>query len=447
MACASQARKNNTSSTAEFAADSAVTRYGVISAVTELPRFRGISNLHAYQAHIGSGFPGIGSPPVALAGYGADAASESTAKRIAIAEALERYSAGDFLGEERKWARASELSGEILDLESIARCSDREYADPRCPFVRPDPDAEIRWVRGYNLMTGDPAWVPAVMACYTINDLAPQERFWYQISTGYAVHTDPAEAIVRGALEVIERDAIALIWLQKLAPPQLDRNEIGPSSEAVLAEVDQLLSWGERHFINTYLFNATTDLRIPIVYCLQIAEYDDLGHQLVGCAASRSLASAARKAVQEAVLIRTSFYPDDPVPASPEEFRFLKDGGRYMGLPERQGAFEFLFSEGSGRVPHVEAQSLPEDPAEALDVLRAALSAKDMSAFVIDRTTSELAEVGLTAVNVVIPGLQPMSLKPFGKFLNHSRLSQAPRAMGIAPLPEESMNPWPQPFM
>jgi hypothetical protein len=43
--------------------------------------------------------------------------------------------------------------------------------------------------------------------------------------------------------------------------------------------------------------------------------------------------------------------------------------------------------------------------------------------------------------------LQPMSLKPFGKFLNHSRLRRAPEALGIASLPEASMNPWPQPFM
>jgi ribosomal protein S12 methylthiotransferase accessory factor len=430
-----------------FVGDRAVTRFGVISAVTELPRFRGISDLHAYQAHIGSAVPGVGTPAVPLAGYGADAISGSTARRIAIAEALERYSAGDFLGEERKWARASELSGEVLDLERIAKCSGREYADPRCPFVPPDPHAEIRWVRGRNLMTGDPVWVPAVMACYTMKDLAPQERFWYQISTGYAVHTDPAEAIVRGALEVIERDAIALIWLQKLAPPQLTPAMIAPSTEHVFAEAEYLIDWGNRHFIKTYLFQATTDLAVPIAYCLQIAEYDSLGHQLVGCAASRTLAAAARKAVQEATLIRTSFYPDDPVPLSPAEFRYLKDGGRYMGLPERQEAFEFLFEIAGDRVPHVEAQPLPEDPNGALAMLCSALSAKDMSAIVIDRTPSELAELGLTAVNVVIPGLQPMSLQPYGKFLHHRRLWQAPMDMGITPLPEESMNQWPQPFM
>jgi ribosomal protein S12 methylthiotransferase accessory factor len=429
-----------------FIAEQAVSRFGPISTVTELPRFRGLSGLYAYQARIGSGAPGVGAPVVPLAGYGSHAASESIARRIAIAEALERYSAGNFLGEERKCARASELIGDVLDLETIARCSEREYSDPRCPFVRPDPNAEIRWVRGYNLATGDPVWVPAVMACYNLSDLAPQEKFWYQISTGCAVHTDPAEAILRGTLEVIERDAIALIWLQKFSPPRLAQDMIAQWGDYEFGEVADLLSWSERHFIDTYLFNATTDLKVPIVYCLQIARYGSLAHQVVGCAAARTLASAARKAVQETILIRTSFSEDDAVPASPDEFRFLKDGGRYMGVPERQGAFAFLF-DGDGRVPRAEVLNLPEDPREALVTLRSLLSAKGMSAFVVDRTPTELSELGLTAVNVIIPGLQPMSLRPFGMFLDHSRLRQAPEALGITALPEESMNSWPQPFM
>jgi ribosomal protein S12 methylthiotransferase accessory factor len=427
-------------------ADRAVIRFGVISSVTELPRFRGLSDLQAYRALIGSGEPGTGSPPLPLAGFGSHANSESTARLVAIAEALERYSAGDFLREERRWARASELSGEALDLTSMARCSEREYSDPRCPFVPPDPDAEIRWVRGYNLMTGDPAWIPAVMACYTMKDLAPQEKFWYQISTGYAAHTDPTEAIVRGILEVIERDAVALIWLQKLAPPQFSQDMAARSGNGEFGEAADLIDWGARHFIKTYLFRATTDLRVPIVYCLQVATYDNLAHQVVGCAAARTLVAAAKRAVQEATLLRMSFSDEDPVPTSPAEFDSLKDGGRYMGLPERQGAFDFLFSD-DGRAPRAETLNLPDDPREALAALRATLLANDMTAFVVDRTTSELSEIGWTAVNVVIPSLQPMSLRPFGMFLGHSRLSDAPAAMGVTPLPEESMNPWPQPFM
>ena len=424
-----------------FPAERAVGPFGVASLVTELPRFRGLFNLYAYQALAGSAVPGVGCPPDPVIGYGASCASESTAKRIAIAEAMERYSAGDFLGEERQFARAAELSGQVLDLDRVPRCSEREYADPRCTFAPPDPDSRIRWVRGYDLMTGDSVWIPAVMACYTMRDLLPGERFTFQISTGYAVHTDPVEAMIRGIFEVIERDAISLIWLQKLAPPRLNLNALGP------AGVHGLVDWADKHFIKTFLFDATTDLGIPTVYCLQLAEHDSLAHQVLGCNTARTFESAATKAVQEATLLRFAFHASEPVPTSFADFKDAKSGGRYMGVPERLGAFDFLFNEGGGRVPHAAAQVLPGQPDQTLSLLCSTLRSKNMPVYVVDRTASELAELGLTAVSVIIPDLQPMSLYPVGNFLGHRRLRDAPASMGIAPLPEESMNSWPQPFM
>src|SRR5581483_351725 len=125
-----------------FVADRLAAPFGVVSAVVPLPGLRGLPRLAGYQAQIGSGVPGAGYSGKPVAGYGSDASSEAAGQRIAIAEALERYSAGDFLREDRVWARASELDGEVLDLGSVARCSEREYSDPRCPFVPPDPDAE-----------------------------------------------------------------------------------------------------------------------------------------------------------------------------------------------------------------------------------------------------------------------------------------------------------------
>ena len=69
---------------------------------------------------------------------------------------------------------------------------------PECLFVPFDPSAEIRWVRGVDLATAAEVWVPAVMACYRLGNVRRQEGFWYRISTGCAVHTDPVEALVRG---------------------------------------------------------------------------------------------------------------------------------------------------------------------------------------------------------------------------------------------------------
>jgi ribosomal protein S12 methylthiotransferase accessory factor len=148
------------------------------------------------------------------------------ARLVAVAEAAERYAAGDFLREPVVRSTYARLEGPSVDPTLIPRCSPTELAHPGCRLRPFDPKAPIRWMRGTVLATGEDTWVPAVMACYELRDATPAERFWYRISTSYAVHTDSAEALVCGICEVIERDAVAVTWLQaqnlvlhRLTPP------------------------------------------------------------------------------------------------------------------------------------------------------------------------------------------------------------------------------------
>lgn len=394
---------------------------------------------------------GISDPKDCISSFGRSVDDPAVARLIAVAEGAERYSSGDFLHELIVWARASELDGDVLDTSRIPRCSEMEYAHPACPLVPFDPEAAIRWTRGVDVANCREVWVPAVMACYRLQDLRPKEKFSYQISTGCAVHTSPAEALLQGIFEVVERDAVAVIWLQQLGLPDFRPASSPPFSAAGAAlreEVDYLLEWAARHCIETHLLDATTDLEVPTVYCLQVAEYDDYAHQVVGCATSRDMMSAAKKAILEATLIRLANYVAiDRVPASPEQFTSFVDGGLYMGLRERSQAFAFLRERHETHTSALSCTELPDKPDEALRYVVQRLSDKGMQVIAVDRTTTELAEVGLTAVKVVIPGLQPMSLHPFAQFRGHPRLREAPAAMGRRVLPEGELNPWPQPFM
>jgi ribosomal protein S12 methylthiotransferase accessory factor len=394
---------------------------------------------------------GFSNPRECISSFGRSVDDPAAARLIAIAEGAERYASGDFLGELVVLARASELDGDVLDASRIPRCSEREYAHPACPLIPFDPEATIRWTRGVDLASGREIWVPAVMACYRLQDLLPQEKFWYQISTGCAVHTGLAEALVQGIFEVVERDAVALIWLQQLALPDFRPASPPPAPEAGAAlreEVGYLLDWGARHCIETHLLDATTDLGVPTVYCLQVAEHDDYAHQVVGCATSRDMMSAAKKALLETTLIRLANYVAiDNLPRSPERFTSFIDGGLYMGVRERSHAFAFLREQRRTQDSALPRMDLPDEPDEALRCLVQALSSQGVQVIAVDRTTRELADVGLTAVKVLIPDLQPMSLHPFAQFCGHPRLWEAPAAMGLRALPEGELNPWPQPFM
>lgn len=370
---------------------------------------------------------------------GASPRSAEEARLVAIAEGAERYAGRALLLEERIWATAEELSGECLEPHRYPRCSAEELEHEDCPVVPFDPAARIRWVRGIDIVARRPIWIPATMANYGTERAATAEYFTFPISTGYAVHTDPVEAVVRGIFEVAERDSISVLWLQKLPLPRL-------SSLFYTDVVADLVAWFERRFMKVHLLDATSDLGIPTVFCVVAADHDPRACRFVSAGTGRTLSEAAEKA-----LIETSD-GDELVYSGASAAKFIEDVGgeigetsKFMAVAERSHAFDFLLHEGNG-VTAGECPALPTHPDETLAVLSGRLAELGMQVAVTDRTTQELAEVGLFAASVVIPDLQPMSTHPRAQFKGHDRLFTAPRRMGYRTLPEEELNPWPQPF-
>lgn len=404
---------------------------------------RGLSRLTYVGVSVGSGWPGQplrGSGMKAVTAGGGKAVDDpSHARLIAIAEGAERYAAGDFLGEIRVLSTFKDLDGPAVDSATIPQCSDRELRVPGCPVRRLEPDAPIRWVMGTDLASGQPTWVPAVMATYNQRHLMPSERFWAGISTGFAVHFDPVEAVVAGILEIVERDLIAISWLQRIPLPLVSLTHFSPAAQ-------YLLEYSNRHFIDTYLFDGTTDLDVPTVYCLQAAAYDERASHVVGAAAARSTQEAAEKALMEAVGARGVFYLDEKIKEEFSSFNSVLDGARYMARPLYDEAFDFLVDGAHERTTR-RHEPLPEHPLETLRWLISTLTRHGMHVFAVDRTPAELANVGLTAVSVLIPELQPMSLRPLAQYLAHPRLYQAPELMGYSTRPEKDLNPWPMPFL
>lgn len=376
-------------------------------------------------------------------GLGSALADQATASTVALAEAAERYAGmAPGLDVDCRRARVSDLVDEaVMDLRRLPRCSATEYATPGCRVKPFDDDAIIRWSLGLDLVSGEPTWVPSVMAVYGLRQRTLGERFWVSISTGYAVHTDPQVALCSAICEVFERDIIEILWQQKLPLPPVAAHEITDNCR-------MLLRWAEDHFISVLLFDATTDMGVPTAYCLMIAENDPQARQLVSCATGIWLGAAAEKCVLDAAAFRDNFggMPDPgKMKMDQRTFTTIADGARYMGLAEHASAFEFLVDGYEDRVPQ-ERPALPRNPEDRLCALIDIVRHHGLQSIAVDRTTSELAAAGLTAVCVIIPDLQPMTLQPLARFRAHPRLYSAPGLMGYRALPETELNPWPQPF-
>src|SRR5262245_26265981 len=363
---------------------------------------------------------GHGHAEARLAGAGTGFDDED-GLRPALAEGLERYCAAMFRKEQFLRATAEELGAEALDLDTIPRCSRAELAHPLCPLVAPDKKAPIRWVRGVSLLDGRLVYVPAVMVYLYIGSASPAERIWLTITTGCAAHVSYERALVGAILEVVERDAISLVWLQQLRLPRIEVDEV-PALLAPHWDRYQRSSQDlEYHF-----FDATTDVGFPTVYGLQVARAHKRLTTLVSCSTELNPVAALAKAVQDMTPGRISMREPRPVPESWDEFDDVFHGAAYLARAERAEAFDFLLRSGARRRLS-EMPSLGSTEGEpSLPAVLERLRRQGLEAFAVDLTTDEAVRCGLRVVRVVIPGLQPLSFHYRARYLGHLRLYEAP---------------------
>ena len=97
---------------------------------------------------------------------------------------------------------------------------------PQCRLVVPDKRSKIRWVRGLLPDTGEVVYIPAVMVYSHLGNRLPGERFWLPTSTGCAAEVSYERALLSAIYEAIERDAISITWLQKLALPRIQIDNV-----------------------------------------------------------------------------------------------------------------------------------------------------------------------------------------------------------------------------
>ncbi|MGD8167295.1 YcaO-like family protein [Herbiconiux sp. P16] len=361
------------------------------------------------------------------------------ARAISMIEAVERYS-NCVPPKNLRWATQRDLGLESLDLRTMPRCSKTEFEHPKCQTLPYDIDDKIRWVRGWSFRQAEPRWIPAVSVWLHLSPQARGERFTLPISTGSAAHTDLAKAVVNGLCEVVERDAISLTWLQMLPLPEIDFSDAPPD---VKLTVESANSGATIH----RFFDATTDVGIPTIYCVDTAPQSTSMRHVVMCATDLDPGRAVIKIAREIASSRIALEHGQHAPMEVDDFVDVFHGAQYMGHADRSMAFDFLLRQPRevrkfGDIPSF-ADLTPESE---LRLVLARLESVSASAFAVDITTSEARSVGIHVVKTIIPELMPLSFAHRSRFLAHPRLFEAPLKLGYHSREEHHLNPFPQPF-
>ena len=319
-----------------------VSPYGLVSRVNWLPVTEGDPDFYVYSGSLGD--PSAVLPVQQGRVHRGDsghfdgaggALDRETAAHLAVAESLERYSSSTWAGEDLIWATAAQLGEDAVGPSRWPQCSPSELADPRCGLVPVDARLPLRWVRGWSLTRSRSVFVPAVQAYLGWVPESPAERYTHPVSTGCAAHLDPVAAVVNGILEVVERDAVALTWLQRLPLPRV---MVGPQD--LSQDPARYRRRGTSANVEVMLFDATTDLGIPVIYGLQIAEHDPTLAQIVAATCAVDPGWAVAKLHRELASLRIALraWSREAAPASERPISVMA-GALAAGPPQRRPLF------------------------------------------------------------------------------------------------------------
>jgi ribosomal protein S12 methylthiotransferase accessory factor len=273
------------------------------------------------------------------------------------------------------------------------------------------------------------------------------ERYTHPVSTGCAAHGDPVDAVINGLLEVVERDSIALTWLQRLRLPRLEFavDELAPEFQ------DYAVRAASQN-IQTLLFDATTDLGIPVIYGVQLADHDEKLAQMVVATCEvnpdKAIAKLYREAASLRIALRSMAGQYSAADLSPEALAgnvSVIGGALSAGPLQQRSKFDFLLN-GDRPTRRLPELPLPARDAPSLPWLLERMHRAGCEVVVADLTTDEARQVGATVVRVLVPQLMPLSFVHRARYLAHPRLYEAPAAMGHPVNSECDINPDLQPF-
>ncbi len=378
---------------------------------------------------------------------GGAALTRDRATISAIGEAVERYCGGFYDSVSLLRARPRDLGGTAVNLADFALFTGDQYAAPGFPMARPSQDAYYYWVKGRSLLRDVEVYVPAAFVYVPYLFTTREEFITLPISTGLACGSTFEDAVLRGLYEVVERDAFAITWLNRMAVPRVLIHR--PRSPMLAQVVERFREVDLAVSVNL----ATTDLGIPVVITLSL---DDTGAGPASVIAARAdfdIENAIARSLEETAQTRLwarklmRDRPEfEPAPDFSDIIRGEDHVRLYCDMKMRKHLDFLLDAPDEIRVRDLPAP--PHAPHGRLDLCLEVLAAKGFDVIVVDVTTADIASTGFHVVRVIVPGLQPLDMDHNWRYLGGKRLYEVPVRLGFEEYPRgpEDMNPVPHPF-
>lgn len=371
---------------------------------------------------------------------GGSGLSWEQARTRAIGEAAERYCAAVYDEHTLLLDCFDNLKSFAINPTEFALFSDKQYQEkdfPFCPFTG---QTRINWTWGYSVVRRAPVLVPAAFVFRPYWPVGGETPIGLPPSTGLACGDSFGAAALSGLYEVVERDAIMIMWMNRLPAPRLPLSLYSASLPA---------DWLQNSDFHLSVHDITTDIGIPTRFCLAIDKRQE--RPFVSCGASTRFRSEAalEKAIVEALhvneAVRLAVDTQPPFDHEPDyrDVKVLEDHLLLFSHPQMLPALDFLLNAGKRDGA---TNSLPS--LAGLSQGWAALQNLGLDLILVDLTLPELAKAGFFVVRALIPGLIPLTFGQQFVCKGGERLYRVPVALGYTngPTREEALNPLPHPF-
>ena len=191
------------------------------------------SSFSAYPMHYQPKLIDFREPGIAL-GKGCDYLQS---KASCLAEAIERSLYASLPKKhilKASFEQIRDIAYSPTDLEQFSDCQRKNYQKTTCtslerlahsvPKKKYESDQIISWLPALSLISKSTRWLPFSYCQQSDKKYSPPngEDFIYCTSNGYAGGNTPEEAIVQGFFELIERDQVAIWWLNQIIMPRID---------------------------------------------------------------------------------------------------------------------------------------------------------------------------------------------------------------------------------
>jgi len=366
------------------------------------------------------------------------------ARAAAIGEAIERYSAVFVPFERLRHTTARALGDAAVRPNRFALFDDSQLAEPGFPLVPFTEDTLTTFVDGTSLVDGSTAFLPAELVYLRRPEprLAP---IGYATSSGLACGPSLVEAALGAILELVERDAVMLAWKCRLSLPLLDW-----SDDETLTTLDQ------RFFRPTGMrfevIEASCFLDVPVAISVLRGPPGFRAALAVGAGAAPRIGDAWLKAVSESFgvyrWLRVQEAKESVPPLRADAVESFDDHMLFYST-ERHAAHADFMDSSTERREIIEVAPLEgETPRAQLDAVVSRLASRGMTAYLVDVTSPDVRELGLSVARVVAPELCALDVSHRARFLGGPRLRRAGFDLGLLPRPlvVSDLNQHPHPF-